>query len=33
MAQYFLQSGFENVYVLQGGWSAWQKAGYRLDNK
>ena len=33
VARYFLQKGYHKVFVLQGGWSAWQQAGYPIENK
>jgi rhodanese-related sulfurtransferase len=33
VARYFLKNGYEKVFVLQGGWIAWQRAGYPVENK
>jgi len=33
VARHFLQKGYKNVYALQGGWGAWMKAGYPLEDK
>ena len=29
----FLQRGYTRVFALQGGWKAWQQAGYPLADK
>lgn len=29
----FIESGYPNVYALQGGWAAWQAAGYPLAER
>jgi rhodanese-related sulfurtransferase len=33
VARYFLQKGYDKVFVIQGGWSAWQQAGYPVEKK
>jgi len=33
VAQSFKQKGYDNVFALQGGWSAWMGAGYALEEK
>jgi rhodanese-related sulfurtransferase len=33
VAQKLIQSGYTNVIVLEGGWNAWNRAGYPVENK
>jgi rhodanese-related sulfurtransferase len=33
VAGYFLQKGYNKVFVLQGGWKAWLGEGYPIENQ
>jgi rhodanese-related sulfurtransferase len=33
VARYFLENGYDKVFVIQGGWRAWQQAGYPVEKK
>jgi 3-mercaptopyruvate sulfurtransferase SseA len=33
VAQHFLDKGHDKIFIIQGGWSAWQNAGYPVENK
>jgi rhodanese-related sulfurtransferase len=33
VAQYFLQKGYTKVFVIRGGWPAWLKAKYPVEDK
>jgi len=33
VAGYFKQNGYNNVFAIKGGWQAWLKAGYPIEDK
>jgi 3-mercaptopyruvate sulfurtransferase SseA len=33
VAQSFKRKGYDKVFVIQGGWSAWMRADYPLEDK
>jgi 3-mercaptopyruvate sulfurtransferase SseA len=33
VAWYFLQKGYSKVFIIEGGWNAWQHAGYPVEKK
>jgi rhodanese-related sulfurtransferase len=33
VARFLISKGYLKVYALQGGWMAWQKAGYPVEKK
>jgi rhodanese-related sulfurtransferase len=33
VAGYFKQKGYSKVFALKGGWKAWLKAGYPVEEK
>jgi len=33
VAQKFIENGFINVFVLEGGWNEWYKANYPIEEK
>jgi 3-mercaptopyruvate sulfurtransferase SseA len=33
MARTFMDKGYKSVFALQGGWKAWQKTGYPVEDK
>jgi len=33
VARYFLQKGYKKVFVLNGGWKAWLREGYPVEDK
>jgi rhodanese-related sulfurtransferase len=33
VARYFIKEGYGKVFVLKGGWYAWEKAGYPVEKK
>jgi rhodanese-related sulfurtransferase len=33
VAGYFKQNGYSNVFVIKGGWQAWLKADYPIEDK
>jgi rhodanese-related sulfurtransferase len=32
VARQMMNQGFERVYVLEGGWDAWEKGDYPMEN-
>jgi thiosulfate sulfurtransferase len=33
VAKYFSQRGFDNIYSLEGGFTAWKKSGFPVEKK
>jgi rhodanese-related sulfurtransferase len=33
VAGYLKQNGYNNVFVIEGGWQAWLKADYPIEDK